>query len=179
MKMKKGLILLGVFGFLGWFVWSCGSVVSYSEIPEIHFKSLVFEDRVESESSVTRYAVLTFSFIDGDGDIGASSQDKDTISRIHYTWYKKLADKYEPFQFASGIIADSTAIPYEDVMNKEEANNKTLKGTIEIALFPPSKPQGIDTMRVEFYIVDRARNKSNIDYTSDFSILNPPFTSIP
>jgi len=173
MKMKKVLSMFCVFGFFGWGLWSCGRIVSYSEIPEIHFKGLSFGDF--STNDVTNYmAILTFSFIDGDGDIGVKSPD-DSTSKIHYTWFKKLSDRtYEPYQFASGTIADSSAIPYNSVMNKDDANNKTLKGTIQIALFPPNKPHNIDTMRIEFYIFDRARNKSNVDYTPDFSILNPP-----
>ena len=174
MKVKRVLSLICVVGFIWWCLWSCEPVQSYSKIPEIHFKSLVFEDRLDPNKNIIKTAVLTFSFIDGDGNIGVSPQDIDSISRTHYTWYKKLSDSYEPFQFARGTITASTAIPYDDVMNKDEANNKTLKGSIEIALLAPSKPQDIDTMRIEFFIVDRARNKSNVDYTPDFSILNPP-----
>jgi len=183
--MKKGLSLFCVFGFVGWCLWSCGRIESYSEIPEIAFKSLSFED-VSTNEVPDIMAILIFSFVDGDGNIGMrTTVDKngeivpltpeDAISKIHYTWYKKLPDRtYEPFQFASGTIADSTAIPYGSVMNKDEANNKTLKGTIQMELIPPLKPQGVDTMRIEFYIFDRSRNKSNIEYTPDFSILNPP-----
>jgi len=169
MKMKNVMILMFAACFAGWCMWSCGRNVSYSEIPEIQFKSLVFDDL-----GAGTMAVLIFSFVDGDGDIGVRSVD-DSISKIHYTWYKKMADRtYEPFQFASGTIADSSAIPYSSVMNKDEANNKTLRGTIDIALYPPYRPQNIDTMRIEFYIFDRARHKSNVEYTPDFSILNPP-----
>ena len=163
----------------GWCLWSCGNVASFSEIPEIHFKSLVFEDRLDSLNNIEATAVLLFSFVDGDGDLGVNAQDVDKISRIHYTWLKKLPDRtYEPYQFRDGNMNISSAIPYAEVMNKKEANNKTLKGTIEIALATPSKPLGVDTMRVEFYIVDRARNKSNVDVTPDFSILDPPYISI-
>jgi len=165
MKIKIVLFLLC---FAGWCLWSCDHLQTYSEIPEIHFKSLSFDWGTD------KMAILTFSFIDGDGDIGVRTPN-DPISKIHYTWYKKSPDMtYEPYQFPKGTIADSSAIPYSSVMNKDEAQNKTLKGTIQISLFAPDKPQGVDTMRIEFYIVDRASNKSNVEYTPDFSILNPP-----
>jgi hypothetical protein len=171
MKMKKVSVLLC---FVGWCLWSCDPIQSYSEIPEIHFESLSFKN-IATNGEIDERAVLIFSFIDGDGDIGVSPSDIDAISKIHYIWHKKISyNTYEPFQFATGTIADSTVIPFNSVMNKEEAQNKTLKGTIQIALFPPSKPQGVDTMRIEFYIFDRARHKSNVDYTPDFSIQNPP-----
>ena len=169
--MKRILSLFFMCGIVGWCLWCCGRIHSYSESPEIHFKSLVFEDG----TSTLRYAVLTFSFIDGDGDIGVSSQDIDTISRIHYTWEKKMPDRtYVPHQFNNGITTQSAKIPYAEVMNKNEANNKTLKGTIEITIEAPINIQGIDTMRIEFFIVDRAKNNSNVDYTPDFDIQNPP-----
>ena len=182
MKMKRVLTLFCVAGFVGWCLSGCDPIQSHSEIPEIHYISLSFG----TFNGLTDMAILNFSFVDGDGDIGKrTTVDKngdivaltpdDDNSKIHFTWYKKLPDRtYEPFQFASGTIADSTAIPYDEVMDKDGANNKTLKGTIQIALFPPTKPQNVDTMRIEFYIFDRARNKSNVEYTPDFSILNPP-----
>ena len=176
MKRKTDLSLFCMVGFIGWCLWSCEPIRSYSEIPEIHFKDLVFEDRIHPDMGIIQYAVLTFSFVDGNGDIGVSPQDKDAISCIHYNWYTKLPDRtYELYQFPDTTVISSTPIPYEEVMNKDEAHNKTLKGTIEIALFAPTiNLQDVDTMRIEFYIFDRARNKSNVDYTTDFSILNPP-----
>ena len=161
-------------GLIWWCLWGCGRLHSYSDIPEIGFKSLSFE-YVTTDLDPELMAVLCFSFVDGDGDIGVR-YPFDTISRIHYTWYKKLPDMtYEAYQFPkTGIINNSTAIPYSSVMNKDEAHNKTLKGTIRIALITPNNPQDVDTMRIEFYIFDRSRNKSNIEYTLDFSILNPP-----
>jgi len=172
--MKKVLSLFCVLGFAGWCLWSCSGPHSYPETPEITFKSLSFES-VTTDLGSDQMAVLIFSFVDGDGDIGVRSPD-DSISKIHYTWYKKLPDgRYEPYQFPNtGTVTDSTAIPYGSVMNKDEANNRTLKGTIQIALSAPRNPQNVDTMRIDFYIFDRARNKSNIENTPDFSILNPP-----
>jgi len=171
--MKTALSFLCVLGIC-WCLWSCERAQSYSEIPEIRFKSLIFDSVYTALEVFEKKAFLTFSFIDGDGDIGVRSFDYDSVSKIHYIWHKKLPDKtYEPFQFPlTGTIADSTAIPYNSVMNKDEAQNKTLKGSIEIALDAPQRPQDVDTMRIEFYIFDRERNKSNVDYTPDFSILN-------
>jgi len=172
--MNKFLILLGI-AFFGWLCWNCEPIRSYSEIPEIKFKKLVFVDSINAGGldGIDKYTVLSFSFIDGDGDLGVRPRDPDSVSKIHYTWYQKLSDgTYEPFQFKSGVINQEHIIPYGSVMDKTDAHNKTLKGTIEMALVTPSKPQDIDTMRIEFYIVDRAENLSNIEKTPDFSILS-------
>ena len=177
MKIKTVLPLLCLFGFFWCCLWSCERIQSYSDIPEIHFKKLIFEDRTDALNETFTKAVLTFSFIDGDGDIGVIPQtpSNERISKIHYTWYTKLSDDtYEPYKFPNDSINHSSEIPYHSVMDKSEAQNKTLKGTIEIELETPEKSQGVDVMRIEFYIVDRARNQSNIEHTPDFSMLNPP-----
>ena len=176
MKIKKVFHLLCVLGFFVWWLQSCDPPMSYSNIPEIHFKSLVIEDRIDDPTlgNLLKYVILTFSFIDGDGDIGVSPQDVDSISRIYYTWYQKLPDqRYEPYQFEDGSITNSSAIPYSSVMDKSEAQNKILKGSIEIVMdMLRNTPQGVDTMRIEFFIVDRAKNESNPELTPDFSILS-------
>ena len=182
MKIKSFLPLFCVVGFVGLCLWSCKSIQSHSEIPEIHFKKLVFVDSLDALDEILKKAVITFSFIDGDGDLGDWSTEKypdEGVSRIYYTWYEKKHDKtYEPYQFKGGTT-NFSKIPYSSVMDKSEAQNKTLKGFIDIKLDAPVKPQGIDTMRIEFYINDRAGNLSNVEYTPDFSILNPPDELLP
>ena len=180
MKMKMLFPWFCVFGIIGWSMSGCEPIQSYSVIPEIHFKKLVFVDSIHPTSNIhIEYAVLSFSFIDGNGDLGVRPNDIDSISKIHYTWFKKVSDeKYDEFQFASGAIKQTSDIPYDKVMEKSEAQNKTLKGTMRIAMETPLKPQGVDIMRIEFYIVDRAGNESNIAYTPDFSILDPPYEPI-
>jgi len=178
--MKTVIPLLFALCF-GWCLWSCEPVQKISEIPEIHFKKYAYEDRWDAlYDAYIKKSVLTFSFIDGDGDIGVKSR-YDSISKIHYTWYKKLSDGlYEAYQFPmTGAVTDSIAIPYGSVMNKEEAHNKTLKGTIEMVISTPEKPKDIDLMRIKFYIFDRAGNRSNVEYTPDFSIQHPPEELLP
>jgi len=175
MKIKSFLPWLCIFGFVGTCLWSCERVQSYPCVPDICFLSLTFED-ITTPLGIDKMAMLTFSFIDGGGNIGVRFND--SISKIHFTWDKKMPDGgYEHYQFPNtGTINDSIAIPYNNVMNKDEAQNKTLQGTIRVALVPPniSQEQKIDTMRIEFYIFDRAKNQSNIEYTPDFSILDLP-----
>jgi len=182
MKTKSVLPLFCLIGVAGCCLWSCETVQKYSNIPEIHYKHLVFVDRTDDLGETFKNAVLTFSFIDGDGDLGVKPQDKpsDRVSKIHYTWYSKHSDNtYQPYKFPNDSINLSSEIPYNSVMDKSEAHNKVLKGTIEIELSTPIEPKGVDTMRVEFYIADRARNQSNIEYTPDFSLLNIPEEFLP
>jgi len=178
MKIRIFWALLCILGF-GWCLRSCESVGSHSPIspiPAIRFKKFAFEDRWDTlDKAFVTKAIINFSFIDGDGDLGVRPIDKAVkveSSRVYYTWYKKLPDRtYDQFQFADSTITNSSAIPYSEVMNKDEALNKVLKGTMELELMPPWRIylQGIDTMRVEFFITDRAKNESNVERTPDFS----------
>jgi len=184
MKIKSVFPLVCAFGFAGWCLWGCKPIKPYPEIPEIHYQKLIFEDRTDDLEEIFKKAILTFSFVDGDGDLGVRPEEKNPngsyrpgggYSRIYYTWYRKISgETYDPYTFPSDSITLWSEIPYHSVMDKSEAQNKVLKGEIEIELDTPRELQGLDMMRIGFYIVDRARNKSNIEYTPDFSILNPP-----
>jgi len=192
MKTKMIVPLLCMVGF--WvYLWSCTPIQSHSEIPEIHFKKLVFTDSIHPVvGKMGKIALLSFSFIDGDGDLGViplldrdgKEMQYDGVSMVYYTWYTKMPDMtYEPFQFRGsdsepGPIEQQSKIPWSSVMDKSNAQNKTLKGTILAKLETPIQPEEVDTMRIGFYIVDRARHKSKIEYTPDFSIQNPPDTEI-
>jgi hypothetical protein len=162
---------------IGCGMWGCEKAASYPDTPEIHFKGLEVKiDGADPLGEKIKSAYLSFSFIDGDGDLGVRDvNSRDTVSKIHYTWMKKLDDgTYEPYVYETGITTDAIRIPYdEDVMNKDEAHNKFLKGTMDIKLTIPygSSIAGMDTIRIEFFIVDRADHKSNVDITPDFSIL--------
>ena len=147
----------------------------YTDVLQIGFISLSFEDVHHPDIGTEKKAILIFSFIDGNGKIGA--RDDNNISKIHYTWYKKLANgNYDTYQFLSGKITDSIAIPYRSVMDKSEAQNKTLKGTIKMELSPPLQRPDADTMRIGFFIFDRDGKRSltekedSIEYTREFHI---------
>ena len=164
-------------------IWSCSKPKSYSDIPEIHFKQLLLEDRIDPLDETFKKAILNFSFIDGDGDLGVRPQDKLTpngrISLVHYTWFKKMSDgNYEQYIFPDPDMPNSSDIPYNSVMDKSEAQNKTLKGTIEIELSTPENPKNVDIMYVEFWIVDREGHESNKERSPDFSIYSEGGTII-
>ena len=155
-------------------MWGCTTAQSYSNIPEIKFKDLNVEDLVDPLGETFKTAILTFSFVDGDGDIGSRKNDEDKISKVYYTWYKQLTDgTFDEYRFPppGNEIEVSSEIPFDVVMDKSQAQNKVLKGTIEIKLSTPRWGlDGIDIMYVEFYIKDRAGNESNRERSPEFSI---------
>jgi hypothetical protein len=163
-----------VFAAFSIVLWSCKKNESYSEIPEIHFKKLVMKVYREDDlGNRLKEAKVTFSFADGDGDLGIIPNSDNKISMIHYSWMKKQADgQYIPHIFSSGSTSDTISIPYDEVMNKEEAYNKLLQGTIDMRITVPYVGVAdMDTVRLEFFITDRAAHNSNVEMSPDFSVL--------
>ena len=83
--MRTVLFWICILG-LGLCMWSCDKAQSYSAIPEIHFKSLLFDSIYVPEMGMEEKAFLTFSFIDGDGDIGTRTPYDSISNKIHHTW---------------------------------------------------------------------------------------------
>lgn len=134
--------------------WGCKKEDSYSKIPEIKFVSLEKFDYTTPFDSV----VLTFSFTDGDGDIGVASTDtatRDVFAKL----YELKNGNYEEWVIGTPIL--QYALPYME----PRGSNESLKGEISIAInYNILQPN--DTIRYDVYIFDRAGNKSNTITTS-------------
>lgn len=76
------LVILILFFFATAFL-SCEKPQSYSEVPEISFKSYrVFDTLISSYEDPIRMLEIKFNFVDGDGDFGYDPQvPEDTIDR--------------------------------------------------------------------------------------------------
>ena len=159
--MKTFFSFLCAFCIAMW-QWSC-TAESNVDILEIEFANLSFEE-VGTRIGPEIMAVLIFSFIDGNGKIGAS-EGNNSKSQIHYVWEIESPDgAYEPLTFEYEhedgskediIFGDSNPVPHGEIMNKT-ANNKTLRGTIKIPLMLPLfLHDNIENMRIAFYISDR------------------------
>lgn len=136
------------------FFWGCKKEDTYSKIPEIKFVSLEKFDYTTPFDSV----VLTFSFTDGDGDIGVASSDtatRDAFAKL----YELKNGTYEEWTIGTPIL--QYALPYME----PRGSNESLKGEISIAInYNILQPN--DTIRYDLYIVDRAGNQSNTITTS-------------
>lgn len=156
------LLILGV-------VTGCEPPEKVSIIPEITFKSFTLNDYVDTLGNLVKVGELKFDFIDGDADIGSYFSDEDTSEEV-------LKNKYNlfliPYEKLAGGYYDSIEseplkyiIKYNDKLSRV-GQNKTIKGEIKLDIqyyiIPP-----YDTIRYEFYIFDRARHKSNVEFTSD------------
>jgi hypothetical protein len=148
---------------------ACELPESVSSVPAITYKSFVLEDYKDSLGNQGKLGTLKFDFIDGDADIGSYVYDYDTTE-------ESLANKYNVFlipfkKLTEGYYDSVKTEPLKYIIRQNDklervGQNKTVKGEIAIRIQYSIIPAQ-DTLQYEFYILDRARNRSNSAYTSD------------
>ncbi len=144
-----GACLMLVTGFIS----SCSDDETFPVTPVIAFKSL---QKFQSLSG-TDSLVLTFTFTDGDGDIGSAPADS-----FGRDVYAKLYERNNGvFQEANLGAPLSYRVPFLE----PRGNNSSLKGDILINMdYNILRPN--DTIYYMLYLEDRAGNKSNEITTS-------------
>lgn len=160
------LILL----FLG--IVSCKKVENFPIVPYIQY--LGFEKIYNPDLSLYDRGVLSFSFEDGDGDIGLNSGDTlppfNAASEYHYnliityfemqngvltevpiTWYNPQTEQYDTLTLSARI---PNLTP--------RGTNKAISGEIYDTLFIYNFNSDFDTIMFEAQIYDRALHESNV-----------------
>lgn len=167
MKYFLYSVIVTIISFV--FITGCEKVQSYPATPEIEFKSFWVRDTILNDNHI-RLGTLSFSFVDGDGDFGlfqpdSGENDTTKLYNLYFTVYQKI----------NGVMVQDTNLkskPYYPVYYNEamkrEGQDKTLKGTISLNLeYFVIK---YDTVKYDFFIVDRALNKSNIATTPELEL---------
>lgn len=145
----KFSLIWSLFGVL--FFSSCLQGTKYPVEPDIKFISATFVDSVEPQLGNPAFiGVITFSFTDGDGDIGVP--DGDTTINM---FVSQIGIKNGEWQTPEDL--DYT-IPYIT----PDGQNKSLKGEIDIDIMIISAFFPYDSIIYEIYIEDRNENTSNI-----------------
>ncbi|MCK4665037.1 MAG: hypothetical protein KAT68_19370 [Bacteroidales bacterium] len=139
---------------------SCSKDPVYSNIPNIEYKDFYLYYDIDALGNKELYGELVFSLIDGNGDIGYEEYDTlstNDTSKVYTKLYIKIDGE---FQDTSLITTLNYRIPYIT----PEGKNKTLKAEVK-RKFEYSATFFGDTIKYEFYVIDRALNKSNIEQT--------------
>jgi len=137
---------------------SCKKESSLPDVPQIEFKNL---DKYASSFSGIDSLVLTFSFEDGDGDIGTPSSD--TITRdIYVTLFEKQNGVFTPI-----VFPDPSIMTYRLPYLRPTGNNTSLKGDVVISYLGYLIGIPNDTVRYDVYIKDRAGHISNTISSSE------------
>jgi hypothetical protein len=144
---------------------ACTKIQTYPPEPEIAYKSFSIYDTVLLGNTI-KIGILQFSFIDGDGDIGW----KDTLSTppANPEGYNLFVTMYEMINGTFFKVDDervSDPIKYRIPYIENDGPDKSLKGDIyvEFQYFF----HDFDTIRYEFYIIDRALHESNLATTPE------------
>ncbi len=155
-----------VWSFLILFTTSCLKPESFPDEPVIEFVDF---------TALGDSGKLTFSFTDGDGDIGLTqnqlSPPFDSLSYYYYNLYIHYYEKMNgvwvrgtahPDNFPT---ADSITWAYRLDNITPIGQNTALRGEVEIILEPRyfnSSSNHNDSLRYEFLLIDRNLNISNI-----------------
>ena len=133
----------------------------FSKIPKITYKDFILYQDLTAD--------LTFSFTDGDGNVGFKQGD--TLPPYHREgdhYYNFYMDYYVKIDGEFEKIEPTLPFYYRIPHLTPEGKNKTLQGTItvqDITPFPITLPY--DTVKFTFYMEDLDFNKSNIQSTPE------------
>jgi hypothetical protein len=166
--MKQVILSLAIAGIA---LCACVETEPVSPIPGIGFES--YELGHAYDSLLDQYRLvgrLEFSFIDGDADFGIET-NFDTLADDLYNYnvfisaFQKIDTNYIPVEFDTTYPPLNYRILRATPLDRV-GQNKTVKGFIRIDM-PFAVIPEYDTLRFDFYITDRAFNKSNVESTSD------------
>ena len=148
-------------------ILSCQKVEKISEIPYIEFKSFELRDTVDILGNKIKIGELIFKFEDGDGDIGSEQPDTlfstDPGYNLFFTLFEKIDGEFIKVDEEDLETPLDYRIPYIENVGQ----NKTLRGEIKVEFY--YLLMLYDTIKYEFFILDRAENQSNIETTREIS----------
>lgn len=169
-----GLLLLTAAG--------CRKTVDYPIEPQISYEG--FKYVTDENGNYTGQGVLTFSYIDGDGDLGLD--DSDTLSPFGFgeQYYYNLIIEYRKYQngafVATPIVIwnastqsyDTTTFSARFKRLLDSEDDKPITGTMDYTMDILNPLSQGDTVKFAVKIIDRALHESNTIET-DVILTNP------
>lgn len=166
---------------------SCREEEQLNPVPQVEFKNFIkYSDAAGRDTAVD----FVFTLVDGDGDIGFRENEFNTAcgadnSNLYLAYEEKSGISYRPRKIWVQVVEitpacdtlvffDSVQVKFNQRMQYIEpaSNRKSIEATVTYrmdyvsALILLSK-----TGRFEFYIRDRAKNKSNVAYSADLELV--------
>jgi hypothetical protein len=146
---------------------SCHKIEKLSAIPSIKFTSFTIFDTTDILGNDLKAGRLRFTFEDGDGNVGLKTPSNDFAdsTNLFFTLYRKTNGVLVPATVDDPLYPSAYRIPYME----REGQNKILRGTISVTfLYLFYEPT--DTIKYDFYIMDRDENESNVATTNEIAI---------
>lgn len=146
-------------------ILSCQKIESISEIPHIEYKSFTLKDTIDILGNPGKIGELVFRFEDGDGDIGLVEPDSIYQDTINYNLFFTLFEKIDGSLVEVDEDELETPLNYRIPYIEVKGQNKTLKGEIKVEFY--YLLQLYDTIKYDFYLLDRAQHESNTESTPE------------
>ena len=145
------------------FLGACKKPVQYPEIPEIKFVS--FETLSQTNG------LLAYYFQDGNGDLGLDEADLyppfDTTSIYYYNFFCDCYEKQNGiFVKIDSTEANGVSKPFcinARFPRLSKLSKESINGELYHKMVPYREESPYDTVKLVFYIVDRALNHSNVE----------------
>lgn len=154
--MNRLLVNILIFSVFTILLFSCRREENYPNEPIVKFKEFTFTD-TSIIGNLVKQGRLTFTFTDGDGDIGY-----DTISSRQNTIF------LTKFRMQNDTLRQvETLVEMSYFVHKifKDDNQHAISGEMQVADLNEFSYSFGDTIMYKFYIIDRAGNRSNIDST--------------
>ena len=175
MEVMKNKYSIGLF-FLALAVASCQKPVEYPVEPEIAYEGFTY--LFNPDNTFTGEGVISFSYTDGDGDLGLD--DSDTLSPFgpqdaHYynmeVDYLKsvngvfvktpLLSPHVPTSESDTVVWDTITFNARFHRLRDNDEPKAISGTMDYRLTVQNPFSPNDTIKFEIRILDRALHESN------------------
>jgi len=172
-------------------VWACQKEVEYPVEPHIEYTGFTY--LFNADSTFSGEGIVSFSYTDGDGDLGLD--DNDTMAPFgpndsHYynmvIDYMKLVDgqfvkmpllsPHVPIDSADTQLYDTVSFNARFHRLLDQDDPKAISGTMEYTMPVQNPLSPNDTIRFEIRILDRALHESNTIQTESI-ITNPSIIS--
>ncbi len=148
---------------------SCHEIEMLPDTPYIEFTSFAVFDTTDILGNDCKGGRLKFYFEDGDGDLGLPSPDngsEDTVN-MFFNLYRKEGGTFSEVPENDPLNPSDYRIPYMT----RTGQNKILKGTIAVTfMYLFYEIENTDTLKYEFYIMDRAENLSDTVFTVEIPL---------
>jgi hypothetical protein len=157
--MKTERIFLATLVIITGILFACEPLEDVSDIPEIRFKKYTNTMVLDSLGNLLPGGSLEFTFQDGNSDFG----QKNTDSNLILIPYQKINGVYDSVDYEA--YGKAFIISYNDYLDR---SGSTVKGEIKVDIVFYVTPP-FDTIRYNFFIIDRSGHKSNVESTPDIA----------
>lgn len=161
--MKKWLFVIVLAALLV----GCRHEEKFSTTPHIEFVSI---EKVDNGTNVDDQANLVFSFQDGDGDIGLDNADTAGVFHVDSAYYYNLFVDYYEKQNGVWTLMNLPATLNARIPHLSDNVPESIEGKLTILTYINNYSSPYDTVKLSFYLVDRALHKSNVVETPEIII---------